>query len=123
MIHLGMELYGPDGLCGRCKGGIHHISCRANHLESLWDGGDGVAMRHPHLRLLLEVLEQRIRGIDRLQVGTSVLTRVSLFDTPSQGVRDELGAIADTQHGDAPNKLRQVDLKGLRVMNRERRAA
>ena len=36
---------------------------------------------------------------------------------------DELRTIADAQHGETPDKLTQVYLERLRVVNRERRTA
>ena len=123
MVHLGVELYGPDGLLRRSKSGIDDIGRRTDDLKVAGDGGNRVTMTHPHLRLLLELLKERIRGIYRLKVGTSILARIGLLDLSTKCVRDKLGAVADAQYRDAPNKLRQVDLKGLGIVNREGRTA
>ena len=55
--------------------------------------------------MLLEALKQGIRGVNRLQVGTTVLTRVGLFHLSPKGVRDKLCPIADAQHREAPHEL------------------
>ena len=44
----------------------------ADDVEAFRDGCDGVAMRHPYLRMLVEALEERIGGVDGLEVGTAV---------------------------------------------------
>ena len=75
-------------------------------------------MAHPYLRVLLETFEQRVRGVDSLKVGTSILARVGLFDLTTQGVTDELSTIADTQHWHTTYKLQQVDLESLRIVYR-----
>ena len=101
------------------EGSILHVSGRTNHLEIAGDGGDGITMRHPYLRVLFETTEQGVGGVNRLEVGTSVLARISLFHLATEGVRDELGAIANAQHGQATYELAQIDLESLRVVSRE----
>ena len=80
-------------------------------------------MRHPYLRVLFETTEQGVGDVNRLEVGTSVLARISLFHLATEGVRDELGAIANAQHGQATYELAQIDLESLRVVNRVGRTA
>ena len=52
-------------------------------------------MRHPHLRADFEALEERIGGVDTLEMGTTVLTAVALLNLATQGVREVLCTIAD----------------------------
>ena len=54
MEHLGMELHSPHSLAAvggtfLCKGCILHVGCRCYALVALRNGGDGVAVAHPHL--------------------------------------------------------------------------
>ena len=78
MKHFRMELDGPDTLAvgvwllAFSKGGVTDVLGRADDVEAFWDGCDGVAMRHPYLRMLVEALEERIGGVDGLEVGTAV---------------------------------------------------
>ena len=118
-----MELNGPYGLGGAGKGCVGNIGRRANHLEILRDSRDGVTMTHPHLRMLLKALEERIGGVDRLEISAAILTAIGLLNLTAKGVGDELSTIADTQYWDAAYKLLQVDLKGFGIVNRIRRAA
>ena len=75
-------------------------------------------MRHPDLRVLVEALEQRICGVDRLQIGTTILARVGLLNLTTQGVRNELSTIADAEYGHLADKLREIYLEGLGVVHR-----
>ena len=85
MEHLGVELYGPDA-SGTPESSIRHILGAADDLEIVGDAGDGIAMRHPYLRLLFEALEKGVRGIYRLEVGAPILAAVCLLHTASKGM-------------------------------------
>ena len=80
-------------------------------------------MAHPHLRMLNEALEQRILGIDGLQMGATILTTSGLLYFSAQRVRNELCAVADAEHGQTAHKLRQIYFERLRVVYAERRTA
>ena len=71
--------------------------------------------------MLIKSFEQRIRRVDSLEVGTTILTGVSLLNLTAQRVGDKLCTIADAQHRHLANKLREVYLKRLWVMDRIRR--
>ena len=121
MEHLGVELHGPNTLLLRTpEGSVLHILGRTYHLEIVGDGGDGVAMAHPHLRASVEALEERIVEVDGLEVGTTVLTAIGLLDLSAKAVRDELGAVADAQHRNLADKLAQIDLERLGIVDRIR---
>ena len=77
---------------------------------------DGVTMAHPHLRIFVETLEQRIVEIDRCQVDTTVFSRTSLFHPTTIFVRYVLRTIANAQDRHFADKLTQIDLKGFWVM-------
>ena len=62
MEHLGVELDGPNALCAP-KGSVSNILGAADDLEAVGNGGDGIAVGHPYLRVLLEALEQRVLGV------------------------------------------------------------
>ena len=117
MEHLGVELHGPQWVLLAGIGSKLHVGGRGDNLAIVGDGSDGVAMAHPHLRVRLETLEERVGGIKRLQVGPSILTGVGTFHLSTIGVGDELCAIADTQHRQTAHKLTEVDAEGLRVVH------
>ena len=124
-----MELHGKDPLPfpprgrGSIKGGILHVLRGADYLEALGDGCDGVAVAHPHLRLLLESLEERVGGVYGLQVGAAVFAAVGLLHLAAERMADELGAIADAQHGQTTHEARQVYLEGLGIVHAVGRTA
>ena len=103
---------------GSPKGSVLYVLGRTDHFESTGDGSDGVAVRHPHLRVLVEILKERVRSIYRLQIGTSVFARIGLLDLATEGMTDKLRTIADAQDWDTAYELRQIDLKSLRVVYR-----
>ncbi len=80
-------------------------------------------MTHPYLRAFLETTEQGVVEVDGLQMGTPILTAVGLLHLAAKGVRDELRTIADAQHGQTAQELREVYLEGLRVVDAVGRAA
>ena len=80
-------------------------------------------MTHPYLRVLVKSFKQWICSVDGFQIGTTILTRVGLFNLATKCVRNELCTIADAQHRHLTNKLREVNLKCLWVVNRIRRTA
>ena len=100
------------------ESGVLYVLGRTDYFEAVGDGGDGVTMRHPHLRVLVEALEERVRGVDGLEVCTAIFAGVGLFHTAAQRMADELCTIADAEHGDAAYELREVDLERLRIVHR-----
>ena len=124
VIYLGMELHGENTLAisfWLIAFGIRRILDilgGGDAVESVGDGGDGVTMRHPHLRVLVEALEERVRSVDGLEVCTAIFARVGLFHTAAQRMADELCTIADAEHGDATCELREVHLESLRIVHR-----
>ena len=116
--HLGMELHGPYGQIFGGIGGELHVVGRGYHLVALGQGGDGVAMAHPHLRLGLEAFEERVVSVEVFQAGAAVLAGVGFLHLSALAVRDELGAVADAEHWQPADKLAEVYLEGFRVMHR-----
>ena len=116
MEHLWVELYRPDGLLSGCKGCIHHISCGTDYLKTVRNGRNGITMAHPHLRMLFKPLEERVGRIHCLQICTTILAGIGLLHLSSQCMGDELCTVADTQNWHLADKLRQIDLKRLRVV-------
>ena len=62
--HLGVELHGPEGVARAGVGGEAHIVGAGDDVAVLRNGGDGVAMAHPHLRVGFKVLEEGIGEVD-----------------------------------------------------------
>lgn len=84
------------------------------------DGGDGVAMAHPHLRAFVETFEDSRRGVDGLEVGASVLACSCLLNLTTTRVGDELCSIANAEDGKLSDKLTEVYLERLFVVDRVR---
>ena len=116
--HLGVELHGPDGLLRGGIGGEAHVGRRGDALAVRGDGRDGVAMAHPHLRLGLETLEEGIAGLEVLQVGAAILATVGGLHLTPIGMGDKLCAVADAEHGNLADKLREIYLESLGVVDR-----
>ena len=131
VINLGVELNGKDGCLlhflargrGSPIGGVSDVCRGCYGLEPFGDGGYGVAMTHPNLRASVESLEERVVQVYLLQMGAPVLTGVCLLHLASEGVADELCAIADAQHGNTAHEATQVHLERLWIVYRIRRAA
>ena len=74
-------------------------------------------MTHPYLRVLLEAFKQWIRRIYRLQMGTAVFTAVGFLNLAAQSMADELSTIADAKDWQTTDKLAEIDLEGLGVVD------
>ena len=68
--------------------------------------------------MLFETLEQGVRGVDGLKIGTAILTGVCLLDLSAKCMRDELCTVADAKDGQSAYELREIDLESLRVVYR-----
>ena len=125
MEHLWMELHGPysPAKCSIAVGSIFHIGRRCYTLKAIGNSSDCVAMTHPNLRAIVETAEKRVFRIDRIEMRTAILTRVSLLNLTSEGMRYELCTIADTKHRKTSHEPVKVHLESLRVVNGIRRAA
>ena len=115
--HLGVELHAKyllvlSRVC--CK--LHLVSA-CNAAESVGQGSDGVAVTHPHLTVSLKALEQWARGVYRRKIGSAVFAAVSRLHATSQCVTDELRTVAYSQHGHLADKLTEVHLESLWVVN------
>ena len=49
VVHLRVELYAPHAVVVVGEGGVLDIRRRADDMVALGNGGDGVAVAHPHL--------------------------------------------------------------------------
>src|SRR5262249_25371205 len=101
--HLGMELHRIElALLIGDRGKGRPLRC-ADDAEALRNGGDAVAMAHPHLvafALLPYALEERIVALD-FQEGAAEFAMIGGFDLAAQLRADRLLAIADAEHGKA----------------------
>ena len=82
-----------------------------------------VAVAHPHLRVFLKALEQRIFSVKLHKMRPSVLACVGLFNLSASLRGYELRPIAYSEHGKLAYKLAQVGLERLRVVHGIRRTA
>ena len=119
MEHLGMELHAPHLLALHLVGGDGHLVRRGDDAEVVRDGGDGVAVAHPHLRVFAHALQQGIVVLEAAQIRTSVLAAAGGFHLAPVGIGDELRAIADAQDGQLAADAVQVHLERLLVIHRE----
>ncbi len=119
--HLGVELHAPHTGIG-LEGGELHLGSRGHAAPALGKGGDGVAVTHPHLCALGDVLEERTGMVDIGQACAAVLTRRRRLDGAAVAVRHELGAIADTQHRNCLIDFSDIDTVGVLVVHRQRTA-
>ena len=122
MEHFGMELYAPHIFALGLIGSDFHLVGRSDDAEVIGDSRDGIAVAHPHLRILAHVLEEHVALVEGAEVGTSVFACTSRFNLTAVAVRDELGAVADTQNGILATQLAQVHLKSALVVDGERAA-
>ena len=121
--NLRMELDGPKRGFIAGVSSILNIGGRSDHMAVIGNGGNGIAMAHPHLRIILKSLEQRIAGIKHSEVGTAILTAVGLLDLSAVAVRYELRSVANTKYRQATYKPAEINLERLRVVYRVWRAA
>ena len=118
MEHLGMELHGPQRICVAGVSGILHAARRSYYATVGGYGRDGVAMAHPHLRVGVEPLEERVPGFKPLQMGTPILAGIGLFDLTATRVGNELRPVTDAKYRQAAHKLAEVGLERLGVVHR-----
>ena len=123
MEHFGMELHAPNllilgGVCGVFYG---FGGCDA--LKILGDCRNGVAVAHPHLRIVVKSLKQRILLVDELQILTAIFAAAGGLHVAAQCVRNELRTVANAQNRFASTELLQIDLERLLVIHAVRRAA
>ena len=122
MVDFGVELYAPGLFATYLIGCDRNLVGRGNRGERVGDGGDGVAVAHPHLRSYGDVLEQRIGCVDLGQMGAAVFARGRRLDAASGGVGDELGAVADAEHRQLAAQTRKLRAESFFIIDRERRA-
>ncbi len=109
-------MHAPHALLVVCESGVFHVCRRAYHMEVIWNCRYGVSVAHPHLRALVEALEDGRCRVDGLEVGAAVFACSGLFDVASKGIADELCSIADAEHGVVPDDLCEVYLEGFLVV-------
>ena len=117
MEHFGVELHGPERLLRAGVSGKLHVGRRRYGVAVGRYRRDGVAVAHPHLRVFLEALEQRILSIERSKMGTAVLTGISLFHLSTVLGCYELRSVAYSKDGKLAYKLAQVCLESLGVVD------
>ena len=124
MIHLRVELGSENRfLAGDVIRSILYRRCGRYFLCAHRQRGDTVAVRHPHLRVLLKALEQRVRMVDVLQVLPAVLTRTGALYLAAVGITDQLRTVADTQDRQSASDSAQVNPEGIVLIDAQRRTA
>ena len=100
MIDLRVELDAPGLLTFYMIGGVNHIIGGGYDLRAFGEAGDGVAVRHPDLRVGGYALEQGALFL-YMHDGAAVLAGDGGIDLPAVAVGDVLGTVADAEHGEA----------------------
>ena len=122
MEHFGMELYAPHLFALGLVGGNLHLVGRSDDAEVVGDGRNGVAVAHPHLRILAHALEKHVVLIKGTEMGAAIFACAGRLHLSAVGVGNELGAVADTQDGVLAAQLAQVYLERAFVVHGERAA-
>ena len=118
-----MKLNAPNRLVVSLISGISYIFGRSNRAPSLGQGGDGVAVAHPYLRIGREALEEPVAMLYKGEVGTPLLTAAGGLHVAAVGVAHILRTVADAQYWQAAADLAEVHLEGLGVVDAVGRAA
>ena len=117
-----MELHTPDGLVVELVGCVSYLGGGSDGSGVGRQGRNRVAVAHPPLRVLADVLEQQIVVFEEIEVGSSVFARACRFYVSSVAPRQELCPIANAQDRQAASDAGEVNLEGFLVVNRERTA-
>ena len=102
VVHLGVELDGIGGFALDLVAGIADVLGGADGAVAVGQLLDGVAMAHPHLRVLRYALHEGVGGVDEREVGAAVLAGLALLHAAAAVACQVLGAVADGQQGQAP---------------------
>ena len=121
-MHFRMILHRPYTLVRIGISSILHLLCRCYGMKTLRQLCNSIPVTHPHLRIFLEALEQRIVSLKVLQVSTSILATASRFHLSPKSIGHQLGAITNAQYRIFADKLRQVHLERIFVIDRKRRS-
>ena len=117
MIHLGVELHAPELLAFCLVSRNGHFVSRSDGTEALRDSCDGVAVAHPHLRIVTHVLEKRIALLEAGQVGTTVLASTCRLDASATDISHVLRSVADAEDGIFAADAAQVNLERMFVID------
>ena len=121
VIDLGMELHGPYGLLARgggdIIGGVLHGIGGGDDLCAMGEVGDGVAVAHPHLRVVVEAVEEGIVLADGDEVLTPVLTGACALHLAAACMGYILRSIADSEQGQTAAETGEVHLEGLGIID------
>ena len=112
VVHLGVELHAvePPLLVG--DGGVGADGGARRVPEALGRALHIVAVAHPGSAALGEARKERAGGVEP-SLRAAVFARgiaLGLDDAPAQGLRHELAAVADAEHGHAEGEDAGVDL-------------
>ena len=119
--HLGVELHAPQLLAFSLIGGVDDLFCRGDGAEALGEGGDGVAVAHPYLRVVGKALEERVLMVEGAKVRPPVLAALGAFHASAVSVRHVLCAVADAENGEASANAAKIYLESLGVVHAVRR--
>ena len=121
MEHLGVELHAPQPLALSLIGGVDDLFGRGDGAEALGEGGDGVAVAHPYLRVVGKALEERVLMVEGAKVRPPVLAALGTFHASAVSVRHVLCAVADAEDRQASANAAKIHLESLGVVHAVRR--
>ena len=118
VVDLGVELDAPRLLTLDVVGRHADILRRGDNPVVVGHARDGVAVRHPHLRLGRKPLHQGIPGVAHRQHRTAVLAARRRLHLAAEGRGEELCPVADAQQRQPALDGREVGVGSLLVAHR-----
>ena len=122
VVDFRVELDGVQAGVGRLKGGHRSVGRGGGHHGTGRWLGDGVEVAHPNRVGAASSVNHKSARFGNDQVGAAVLSPLVAAHRAPPLVRDELGAVADTQDGHAEFIDAGVDARGTVHVDRGRPA-
>ena len=115
VVDLRMELDTPRLLTLDMECGDAHVLGAGDQFIGIGHARDGVAVRHPHLRLGRQSAHQRIRRGADGEHRTAVFAAGCGLHLATEGRREELGTVADAQQRQFTLDGRKIGGRGLSI--------
>ncbi len=111
VVDFGVELHSPSLFAIDLVCRASNFVGRGDDAEIAGNGSDGVAVAHPHLRIVGQAGEQRVGFVDFGQSRPSVFSCAGRLDISATGIGDELRAVANAENRVFAAQFRQIDFK------------
>ena len=113
VMHLRVELYSPDGFALDAEGCVIDLGGGCYHFIGFREGGDGVAVAHPHLALGSYFFHQGILTIFYAEDGAAILAAAGSGNHAAPLPREPLRTVAYSQYGKAGGYAAEVGLGSI----------